>query len=98
AQQMGQALVANPERWQRGCEFLRMAARGLPAEAPAIFLQIGELHQTHGDADGFWQNNVKAIEAARAVGVANLKADDKENLFAVVKQMGEQAMAQGRLD
>ncbi len=33
-EQLGLALLEDRERWQRGCEFIRIAARGLPARRP----------------------------------------------------------------
>src|SRR5204863_511855 len=36
AQQLGLALVADPQRWRRGAEYLRLAARGLPQNAATI--------------------------------------------------------------
>ncbi len=97
-QQLGLALIDNPQRWQRGCEFLRLAARGLPTAAPTIYIQIGKVHEQHGDHDGMRQNFQKAMQRARSAGIANLKAEDQEALFAAVKQLGEQAMAEKRID
>ncbi len=44
-QQLGLALIDDNARWQRGGEYLRMAARGLPALGPTIFVQIAQAHQ-----------------------------------------------------
>ena len=41
-QQLGLALINDPVRWQRGGEYLRLAARGLPALGPSIFVQIAQ--------------------------------------------------------
>src|SRR5262249_22271835 len=49
AQQLGLALVEDRQKWQRGCEFLRIAARGLPLQAPAVYLQLAKVHEAHGE-------------------------------------------------
>ena len=59
---------------------------------------IGKVHEAHGDMARLWENCQKAIQAARSAGVANLKAEDRDSLFTVVKQLGEQAMSQGNID
>ncbi len=43
-QQLGLALIDDNARWQRGGEYLRMAARGLPTLGPTIFVQIAQAH------------------------------------------------------
>jgi tetratricopeptide (TPR) repeat protein len=98
AQQLGLALVENTKEWQRGCEFLRLAARGLPTEAPSIYLQIAKTHEGRGDMEGLWQNYRRAMQVARQVGVANLRAEDQTLLFAAIKTLGEHEMSVGDLD
>jgi tetratricopeptide (TPR) repeat protein len=97
-QQLGLALIDKADEWQRGCEYLRLAARGLPLEAPAIFIKIGKVYEAHGDQARLWSNCQIAIQSARAAGVANLKAEDRESLFTVVKELADQAMTQGKID
>src|SRR5262249_43707275 len=41
-QQLGLALIDDTARWQRGGEYLRLAARGLPALGPSLFSQIAK--------------------------------------------------------
>lgn len=98
AEQLGLALVDDRERWQRGCEFLRIAARGLAAQAPSIYIQLAKTHEAHGDLEGLWHNYHRAMQVARKVGVANLKAEDATALFAVVKLLGEHEMNVGDID
>ena len=95
ALQLGQALAEDASRWQRGCEFLRIAARGLPAQAPAIFLHIGKIHEKAGDNKGLWTNIDRARRIGKKVGPENLSAEDRESLFNAVKQLGEHAMNAG---
>ncbi len=94
----GAALLADAEQWQRGCAYLRIAANGLPLQAATLYIQIAQAHEKHGDKDGLWQNYQKAMQLGRAIGVENLQPADKEALFATVKKIGEQALAENRID
>ena len=85
-------------QWQRGCEYLRIAAHGLPLQAATLYIQIAQAHEKHGDKDGMWQNYQNAMQIGRSVGVQNLQPADKEALFATVKKIGEQAVAEKQLD
>lgn len=98
AQQLGLALVDDRERWQRGCEYLRIAARGMPAQAPSLYILIAKTHDKHGDQTGLWRNYHNAMQVARRVGVANLAEEDRKALYDVVKQLGDHAMQQDDLD
>ncbi len=97
-QQLGLALIDDPQRWLRGCEYLRIAAHGLPAQAPAIFIQIAKAHEKHNDSEGLWDNYHKALVVGRAVGVKNLTEDERKQLAAVVKALGERAMKADQID
>ena len=48
-QQLGLALVEDDVRWQRGGEYLRIAAHGLPALGPTLFLQIAQRSSARQD-------------------------------------------------
>jgi len=96
--QLGLALLDDKERWQRGCEYLRIAGRGLPAKAPAFFILMAKAHERAGATQAMWEHYHKAMEAGKAAKPANLSAEDKEALFAAVKQLGEHAMSQGNTD
>ncbi len=97
-QQLGLALLDDKDRWQRGCEYLRIAGRGLPALAPAFYIRIAKVHQKHGDAEAMWANYHQALLAGRAVGVQNLAEEDRKQLAVVVKQLGERAMNANQID
>ena len=56
AQQLGLALINDPVRWQRGGEYLRLAARGMPALGPSLFTQIAQAHERAGHAEGALHN------------------------------------------
>jgi tetratricopeptide (TPR) repeat protein len=97
-QQLGLALIDDNTRWQRGGEYLRMAARGLPTLGPTIFVQIAQAHQRAGHADEARHNYELAKRAGVAVGQKNLADAERQAYFATVKLLGEDALARGDLD
>ena len=100
AQQLGLALLENRERWQRGAEYLRIAARGLPQLGPGIYIQIAQAHEKAGDQAGMWANYQRGMQLGRALGpqLQALPAEEQKALFANVKKIGETAMAGGQID
>ncbi|MFO0970022.1 MAG: tetratricopeptide repeat protein [Gemmataceae bacterium] len=98
AEQIGVALVADAKDWRRGCDFLRIAARGRPAKAPLLYIQIAKAHEKYNDEEGLWDNYLAALRIAKKVGVSNLSAEDKVSLFAVAKLLGDHATKANRLD
>jgi tetratricopeptide (TPR) repeat protein len=98
AQQLGLALINDPVHWHRGGEFLRLAARGMPALSSAIFIQIAEAHQRAGNVDQARHNYELAKRAGQSVGPQNLATEDRQAYFATVKMLAEEAMGRGDLD
>ena len=90
AQQLGLALIGDPARWQRGAEYLRIAARGLPAHGPSIHHQIGQAYDRAGDGESAHRSYEQAKQAGRAVGPANLSPEDRQLYFTLLKQLGDQ--------
>jgi tetratricopeptide (TPR) repeat protein len=97
-QQLGLALINDDKRWQRGGEFLRMAARGLPTLGPTLFVQIAQAHQRAGHAEEAHHNFELAKRAGQAVGQKNLNEPERQAYFATVKLLGEDAMSRGDVD
>jgi tetratricopeptide (TPR) repeat protein len=97
-QQLGLALINDSERWRRGGEYLRLAARGLPALGPSIFVQIAQAHQRAGHSEEAWHNYELAKRAGLAVGVSNLGNEERQAYFATVKTLGDGALAAGETD
>ena len=97
-QQLGLALIEDAQQWPRGCEYLRIAAHGMPLRAATLYIQIANTHEKHGDNDGLWTNYMKAMQIGRQIGVENLLPADRETLFASVKKIGELALKQGQTD
>jgi hypothetical protein len=96
--QLGMASINDSARWQRGIEFLRLAARGMLPQAPTMFLQIAQVLQREGRLDGVWQYYELAKRAGQSVGPNNLGEADKQAYFNAVKLLADQARAQNDLD
>ncbi len=97
-QQLGLALIDDNMRWQRGGEYLRMAARGLPTLGPTIFVQIAQAHQRAGHLEEARHNYELAKRAGRSVGPKDLAEAERQAYFATVKLLGEDALARGDID
>jgi hypothetical protein len=97
-QQLGLALLGDTGRWQRGAEFLRIAARGLPEQGPTIFVQVAQAANKAGDTPACWQYYRQARDVGRAVGAKNLGDDDKQAYFAALKLLAENAIHKGDVD
>ncbi len=97
-QQLGLALIDDPSHWRRGGEYLRMAARGLPALGPTIFVQIAKAHQRAGHIDDARHNYELAKRAGLAVGPKNLADQERQDYFATVKLLAEDALAREDTD
>jgi tetratricopeptide (TPR) repeat protein len=97
-QQLGLALIDDNARWQRGGEYLRMAARGLPSLGPTIFVQIAQAHQRAGHIEEARHNYELAKRAGLAVGQKSLADAERQAYFNTVKLLGEDALARGDTD
>ncbi len=97
-QQLGLALVEDDARWQRGGEYLRIAAHGLPALGPTLFLQIAQAQQRGGKMEEARHNLELAKRAGRSIGPKNLGDAERAAYFSTVKCLGEMCLAAGDLD
>lgn len=97
-QQIGSALLGQPDHWERGVVFLRIAARGLPAISPTLFSLIAQAYEKAGRPDEMWHFYDVAKKAGVAVGHKALAEQDRHNFFRVVKALGDNAMAKGEVD
>jgi len=97
-QQLGLALITDAGRWQRGAEYLSIAARGLPAQGPSLFSQIAQACQRNGDGQGAWKYYELAKQAGLSVGPKSLGDADRHAYFAALKLLGDGAMAHGQFD
>ncbi len=98
AQQLGLALINDPTRWQRGGEYLRMAARGTPASGVGLFVQVAQANQRAGNAPGARHHYELAKRTGRSVGAKNLPDEERSAYFSTVKLLAEDAMARGDTD
>ncbi|HZY86306.1 MAG TPA: tetratricopeptide repeat protein [Gemmataceae bacterium] len=96
-QQLGLALIDDNARWQRGGEYLRLAARGLPTLGPTIFVQIAQAHQRAGHLDDARHNYELAKRAGAGVGPKNLADAERQAYFHTVKLLADDANARGDL-
>ncbi len=97
-QQLGLALINDPERWQRGAEYLRMAAHGLPAQGPSMYTSIAQAQQRQGLAEDAWHSYEQAKRAGQAVGHKNLAQEERLAYFAAVKLLADAAQRHNELD
>jgi tetratricopeptide (TPR) repeat protein len=97
-QQLGLSLINDDARWQRGGEYLRMAARGLPALGPTLFVQIAQAQQRAGHLQEAMHNYELARRAGQSAGPKNLDEPERQAYFATVKLLAEDAMTRGDLD
>lgn len=96
--QTGSALLNDAARWRRGAELLRIAALGLPTQAPALFMQIAAASERAGDFDGAREAFAAAKQKVHEVGLSSLSEADRRDYFSLLKHFAEQALAAGRLD
>jgi tetratricopeptide (TPR) repeat protein len=97
-QQLGLALIDDDTRWQRGGEYLRIAAHGLPTQGPTLFLQIAQAQERAGKLEQARHNLELAKRAGRSVGAKNLGDAERQAYFAAVKHLAELAQAAGDAD
>jgi hypothetical protein len=97
-QQLGLEIVNDPGRWPRGCEYLRMAAVGLPQQGPTLFLQIAKAHERAGNFGEVWQNYELVKKAGQHVGIKELSSEDRQTYFAVLRALADDAAKRGAID
>jgi tetratricopeptide (TPR) repeat protein len=98
AQQLGLALIHDPAQWSRGAEYLCMAARGLPHQAPSILMHVAAAQQRAGHVDAVWQTYEAIKNAGRAATPANLPESERQVYFSAVKALAEEFRSRGDLD
>ena len=97
-QHLGMGMINDDTRWQRGGEFLRLAARGLPNHSITLFVHIAQALQRVGRLDEARHNFEMAKRAGHGVGQKNLEDEQRQAYFATVKYLGEDALARGDTD
>ena len=97
-ERLGMALIQDEGHWKRAAEFLRMAARGQPARAASIYVQIAKAYLRANEEDNALPFFEKARDAGREFGVKNLAETEQRSYFATVKYLGEVGLFRGNLD
>jgi tetratricopeptide (TPR) repeat protein len=95
---LGHELFQTAEQWQRGAEFLHMAAIGMPDKAPAIYLQLGQTYQQRGDEARACYYFEQAKLAAREIGLEQLPAEQKQAYFQAVQTLAQIAYQRQDID
>jgi tetratricopeptide (TPR) repeat protein len=98
SRKLGLSLIVDPERWQRGMEFLRMTVRGTPQLAVGLYAEIAKAFERAENSDESRAYFEKARDAGRQMGVKNLAEPEQQVYFRVVKHLGELALHHGETD
>jgi tetratricopeptide (TPR) repeat protein len=98
AQHLGVSMIDKDDLWQRGGEYLRIAARGLPALGPTLFVQIAQAQRRMGLEAEARHNYELAKRAGQSVGPSNLAEAERQTYFTTLKLLGEEALTAGDTD
>jgi tetratricopeptide (TPR) repeat protein len=98
AEEIGTSLIGDPERWQRGAQYLRVAANGQPLRRPGIFKTLSEAYAKAGETLQATKYLQYVRDCAREVGVENLPDDQRTIYFATVRRLADEAAARGDID
>jgi tetratricopeptide (TPR) repeat protein len=93
AEEVGLAMLASSEDWQRGAIFVRIAAHGQAERGPGLFQKLAEVAARHGDVGAAQGYRKQARAYGQEFGQANLSPDQKTAYFAIVKKLAEEAAA-----
>jgi tetratricopeptide (TPR) repeat protein len=91
--ELGLALLGDASRWQRGIEFLRVAAQSMPEHAPSICTRMAQTYERAGELDRARVCYDYIKKVGIAIGPASFPKDEKALFFAVIKRMYEEAAA-----
>jgi tetratricopeptide (TPR) repeat protein len=93
AEGLGMSQIDDPERWQRGAFFLRVAGHGLPEKGPAIYDKLALAYEQRGDHEAARRYREKLRDVVLAVGGPGaLPAEQKQIYFNTVKRLADDAM------
>jgi hypothetical protein len=94
-EQLGLALVDDPNQVERGMAYLRIAGRGLPGRGPAIFSNLADLATKRGDAEAARGYLEQVKRSGQLVGPRNLPADQSGLYVATLKKLADDAAERG---
>lgn len=98
AEEIGMRLIASPDHWQRGAQYLRMAANGQPLRRPSIFKRLSEAYAQAGETVQATRYLQFVRDCALEVSIENLPEDQRTIYFGTVKRLGDEASARDELD
>jgi tetratricopeptide (TPR) repeat protein len=98
AEELGLKLIGDPERWQRGAQYLRMAANGLPLRRPSIFARLAEAYAKAGETLQATRYLQYVRDSGLEVGLPNLPADQRTVYYSTVRRLAEEAAARSDFD
>ncbi|MCE9531564.1 MAG: hypothetical protein K8T89_10650 [Planctomycetes bacterium] len=98
AEEIGMSMINDPERWQRGAQYLRMAANGLPLRRPSIFSRLAEAYAKAGETIQATRFLQYVRDCGLEVGLPSLPDDQRAIYFTTVKRLGDEAAARGEYD
>ena len=96
AEELGMTLVANPDQWQRGAQFLRIAANGQPLRRPSIFKRLADAYAQAGETLQATRYLQFVRDCGLEIDVQNFPDDQRAIYFATVKRLGDEAAARVR--
>jgi tetratricopeptide (TPR) repeat protein len=95
--QLGQRLIAG-DQLSRACDYLRIAACGMPERAPGIFTSVAQAYQRAGQPETAWNYYELAQRAGRAIGAKNLDEENRLAYFGAVKLLADVASKHNLID
>jgi tetratricopeptide (TPR) repeat protein len=98
AEELGMALIASPEQWRRGAQFLRMAANGLPLRRPVIFNQLSEAYAKAGEPQQATRYLQLLRDSGLEIALPNLPAEHRKIYYTAVRRLADDAASRGETD
>ena len=98
AEEIGMALVGNSAQWQRGAQFLQIAANGLPSRRPTIYSKLAEAYAKAGETLQATRFLQQVRDAGQEFGLDRLPPDQRAIYFSTVKRLADEAVARSDHD
>jgi len=97
-EELGLALIASSDRWQRGVQYLKMAGHGLPLSRPSIYAKLAEAYGKAGETVQATRYLQQVRDSGQESGIDKLPADQRSIYFATLKRLADEAAARGDFD
>ncbi len=95
---LGLEHLKDPLRWQRGVEYLRIAAHGLIDQSPQIYSQLADAYAKVGEMNLVRIYLEQAVKAGLQAGVEALREDQRQAYFIAVKRLADDAASRDDID